>query len=62
MYDYGASPFAIGTVMTRPKASAVRDVDVSASQAKGYLDGDSVAPVQVMEEALKTQFVMPSTI
>ena len=46
-----AGAVAIGTVMTRPKASAIRDVDVSASQAEGYLLGDSLAPVQVMEFA-----------
>ena len=42
---------AIGSVMSRPKAPVVRDIDVSASQAEGYLLGDPNAPVQVMEFA-----------
>jgi len=42
---------ALYTVINQPKAPAVRDVDVSASQAEGYLRGDPNAPVQVLEFA-----------
>ncbi len=42
---------AIASVVARPKAPVVRDMDVSASQAEGYLLGNSNAPVQVLEFA-----------
>ena len=42
---------ALYTVINQPKAPTVRDADVSASQAEGYLLGDPKAPVQVLEFA-----------
>jgi protein-disulfide isomerase len=42
---------AIGSVVTRSKAPLVRDADVTAAQAEGYLLGNPNAPVQVLEFA-----------
>ena len=42
---------AIATVVSRPKAPVVRDADVTAAQAAGYLLGNPNAPVQVLEFA-----------
>jgi len=46
-----AGGIGLYSAVSRPKAPAVRDIDVTAAQAEGYLMGDSTAPVQVLEFA-----------
>jgi protein-disulfide isomerase len=46
-----AGGVAIASLATRAKPPKVRDADVTAAQAEGYLMGNAAAPVQVLEFA-----------
>jgi protein-disulfide isomerase len=42
---------ALATALSRPKAPAIREADITAAQAEGYFAGNPNAPVQVLEFA-----------